>query len=144
MPRKDNREIRELLEEALTCEAQNPELYSHLLVSLGASEGSRPTYAQLLVAQLVQKAILDGDMKAIQEILDRLLGKSVQHTEVKTQMTYADFLLTLVDEREKRELGIIDVTPEPAIETDPPKRKQSRKELPAPGSPPNDPMADLL
>lgn len=144
MPRKDNHEIRELLEEALTSEAQNPELYAHLLVSLGVREGSRPTYAQLLVAQLIQKAIIDGDMKAIQEILDRLLGKSVQHTEVKTQTTYADFLLTLVDEREKRELGIIDIKPEPVIETILPKEK-SRKKLPAPGNPPeDDPMKDLL
>lgn len=144
MPRKDNREIRALLEEALTCEAQNPELYAHLLVSLGVAEGARPTYAQLLVAQLVQKAVMEGDMKAIQEILDRLLGKSVQHnTSVSTQVTYKDFLLSLVDAKEKQELGIIDVTPEPVSE--PPPRSKPRKKLPAPAPrKDDDPMAELL
>ena len=143
MPRKDNREIRALLEEALTCEAQNPELYSHLLVSLGVNQNQKPTHAQLIVAQLVQKGI-EGDMKAIQEILDRLLGKSVQHTEVKTQVNYSDFLLSLVDEREKKELGIvIDTTAEPVEDLIPPQRA-----LPfpakAPAAKPVDPLSDLL
>lgn len=115
MPRKDTREIRALLEEALTAEAQNPELYAHLLVSLGVTAGQKPTHAQLIVAQLIQKGI-EGDMKAIQEILDRLLGKSVQHNQhVTATLSYQDFLFSLVDEREKKELGIIEVTPTPEI-----------------------------
>jgi hypothetical protein len=144
MPRKDPAEIRALLEDALTREAQNPEQYAHLLVSLGVTEGARPTYAELLVAQLLQRAINDGEMKAIVEILDRLLGKSVQHTEVKTQLSYADFLLASVDAREKKELGIIDITPEPVDRALPPKQA-ARKKLPAPAYPKkNDPMEDLL
>lgn len=146
MPRKDTREIRALLEDALTCEAQNPEQYAHLLVSLGVKEGARPTCAQLIVAQLVHKAGVDGDLTAIREILDRLLGKPVQHNQhVTATLSYQDFLLSIVDEREKKELGIIDVSPEPESVLPP---ARTRKKLPAPApttkKDPNDPMSDLL
>lgn len=56
-------------------------------------EGKELTKAELLMYQLVERGC-KGDMFAIREILDRLLGKPAQHiqAEVKTQ-SYYDFLM---------------------------------------------------
>lgn len=57
------------------------------------------TYDDVFWVQLIQKS-LHGDMKAIQEILDRRFGKAPQHiTQDVRTYSYADFLDTIeVDE----------------------------------------------
>ena len=77
-------------------------------------EGRRMTKAELLMIQLVERGC-GGDMTAIKEILDRLLGKPAQfiNAEVKTT-TYYDFLMQIVhDEQRDKPIKTIQVKPEP-------------------------------
>jgi len=80
-------------------------------------EGKGLTKSEVLMIQLVERGCT-GDLMAIREILDRLLGKPSQYinAEVKTT-TYYDFLMELVHDEQKNKLPapqkVIDVTPEP-------------------------------
>jgi hypothetical protein len=51
------------------------------------------TYGYVMQQKLVHKAAVEGDMKAIQEVLDRTLGKPKQAVEsVNMSMSYTEFL----------------------------------------------------
>lgn len=83
-------------------------------------EGRRLTKAELLMIQLVERGC-SGDMVAIKEILDRLLGKPAQfiNAEIK-QTSYYDFLMQIVhDEQRDKPTKVIEVKPEtPEIDHD--------------------------
>ena len=67
-------------------------------------EGKSLTKAELLMIQLVEHGC-SGDMFAIREILDRLLGKPAQKIEAKVeQRSYYDFLMTIVAEDQKKKV----------------------------------------
>lgn len=77
-------------------------------------EGKVLTKGELLMIQLVERGC-SGDLQAIKEILDRLLGKPAQfiNAEIKTP-TYYDFLMQIVhDEQRDKPLKTIEVKPEP-------------------------------
>lgn len=81
-------------------------------------EGKKLTKAEALMIQLVERGC-SGDMTAIKEIMDRLLGKPAQfiNAEIK-QTSYYDFLMEIVhtEQRDKiplREQEVIEVKPEP-------------------------------
>ena len=70
------------------------------------------SYGKLILHQLAAKAA-KGDMKAINQVLDRLVGKPVQQNEnVNVDIGYAEYLDSLDDDK------IIDaeVTETPALE----------------------------
>ena len=88
-------------------------------------EGQVLTKAEALMIQLVERGC-GGDLTAIKEILDRLLGKPAQfiNAEVKTT-SYYDFLMEIVhtEQREKiplREMKTLVVKPQPETKTLPP------------------------
>lgn len=78
-------------------------------------EGKVLTKAEALMIQLVERGC-SGDMIAIREILDRLLGKPAQFIQAEIKQTsYYDFLMEIVhtEQREQKPLRTIEVQPEP-------------------------------
>ena len=85
-------------------------------------EGKQLTKAELVMIQLVDRGC-KGDMFAIREILDRLLGKPAQKIEAKVETrSYYDFLMTIVEEDQKKK-----PLPPEIIEI---KQIEEKKELP--------------
>jgi hypothetical protein len=77
-------------------------------VRLTPEEAQGITYKELILRQLAIRGA-SGDMRAINQILDRLLGKPVQTNEnINTNVTYYDFLMQLVEDDKKAELGVIE------------------------------------
>lgn len=76
-------------------------------------EGKVLTKGELLMIQLVERGC-SGDLQAIKEILDRLLGKPAQfiNAEIK-QTTYYDFLMQIVhDEQRDKAIEVKPQNPE--------------------------------
>lgn len=78
-------------------------------------EGKVLSKAEALMIVLVERGC-GGDLTAIKEILDRLLGKPAQfiNAEIK-QTSYYDFLMQIVhdERREEKPLRIIEIKAEP-------------------------------
>lgn len=105
---------REILEKILALPVVDFDLARYGLSS--EYEGKKLTKAEALMIQLVERGC-SGDLMAIREVLDRLLGKPAQfiNAEVKTT-SYYDFLMTIVhdEQRDKKPLReVIEVKPEP-------------------------------
>lgn len=67
------------------------------------------TYQELMLRQLVLKAC-SGNDKSIGEVLDRLIGKPTQTTEITaTQQTYHSFLLDCIEKDQLDRHNVIDV-----------------------------------
>lgn len=74
----------------------------------------RMTYQELMLRQLVLKACAGND-KSIGEVLDRLIGKPTQTTEIKaTQNTYHTFLLECLEADQREKVGL-PREPEPTV-----------------------------
>lgn len=64
------------------------------------------TYGEVMVWKLVHKAAVDGDMPAIKEVLDRVLGKPKQALETKSMtMSYSEFLEASAAEEAKTQMA---------------------------------------
>lgn len=79
--------------------------------NLSLEERGKLTYDDVFWMQLRDKA-LNGDMKAMQEVLDRRFGKSPQHIFQETRnITYVDFLSS-IERQEARDLQITTTMPQ--------------------------------
>lgn len=119
---KNNKIVKEYLSDLLNdridqhVDKNSPDfarLFGH---NANVEEISKMTFGELLARQLMTKAC-GGDMAAIKELLDRLLGKATQVNEnINIGLTY-DVYLDNIAEEEGRLLGnsknslIIDVPP---------------------------------
>jgi len=74
--------------------------------------GLKVTPLQLILAKMVEKAC-QGNDKAIQEMLDRTLGKAAQHIETKSTVTYLDFVTGLADTIDDVSAPFTRVSPDP-------------------------------
>lgn len=55
----------------------------------------------LIIAQLIRKAAKDGDLKAIEQILDRMEGKPIQKQEIKTDNPILTIQREIIDGNSK-------------------------------------------
>lgn len=109
MPKKQNNDIKNLIKETLgellvaewaastdLSEEFGIEIPPHML-DPQTNPGLKITPLKLVLSQLVLKAC-KGQDKSIQEIMDRVLGKPAQYIEAKTEVTYLDFVDSLIAE----------------------------------------------
>lgn len=72
------------------------------------------TCAEVMMVRLAQRAA-DGNQSATSELLDRVLGRPKQTSEVKSvSMKYEDYMKKIADEEAKRKATVIDATVEPS------------------------------
>lgn len=109
MARADGKVAREYIEELMSqpiSRVKEQKLLDELKIPFEQQEGL--TYNEIFWRKLLQKA-LNGDMKAMTEIIDRRYGKAPQHilTETRT-LTYVKFLDD-IEKIEAQELEVVSV-----------------------------------
>ena len=56
------------------------------------AEGSEHTHASLLNKRVLKKAIVDGDMRAVELVYDRVEGKPQQDMEIEHKFDFTDMI----------------------------------------------------
>lgn len=103
-PKTSSKNFQEKLTSFLARKVPADELQRNLGIKI--QPGQQLSYEDIIVQNLVSKAC-GGDDKAMRELLDRYLGKPKQVSEnLNLEMTYNDYLETLLaeDEAEAKEL----------------------------------------
>lgn len=106
---KARKEAQELLEHELSAIVDVDEEINRLYAGvITPRDKGVLTYRALIMRQLVRKASC-GESKALQDIVDRILGKTVQVNEnLNVNATYSDFLSDLADLEDQNTLPTIE------------------------------------
>jgi len=76
------------------------------LMELLAAKDPDGEWSKLPAAQLIKKAFVSDDLRALQEILDRIEGKVLQKNEVSSEVKYTQMSIIRIEEKPlKLDLG---------------------------------------